>query len=199
MTAGGIGVTPPAAGAGGTAVIVTTGGTGATAAAGASAGAGGGTASNDASCTGVTTGAAADLHAAAAKILIPADMTSKGTCSFSSCHDSSAKKAKLIFDYTSTDLHALLVDKPACEAATYSLVASGGGDASLAKSWIWQKLSSAADGSGNLIVKPEWGTPTSCGQSDGFGVRMPMSGDRLDDTKLGAIKAWICAGAPAPM
>jgi hypothetical protein len=167
------------------------------------AGAGGTAAADPAltSCAGAdTTTPGAMLAANAAAVIVVQSSASMGPCAFSSCHDSGAKKAMLILDGTTAkDLHTLMVDKTSCESATLKLVAPGGGDTALAKSWLWQKLTAPAVADGTLTTKPEWGTPTNCGQMSGqaFGVRMPFSGDNglLDATKLNAIRSWICAGA----
>jgi hypothetical protein len=175
----------------------TAGGT-APVAAGSSAAGGGAPAGepNVTTCVGAATGAT--LYADAAAWLLPAGSK---TCAFSSCHDAKAHKASLILEGTDTtmDLKTLLVDKPSCEVPTLSLIASGGGDAALAKSWLWQKLTAPADPSGNVTAKPEWGTATSCGQMGGFGVRMPMGQVDLSPTaKLDAVRSWICGGATGP-
>jgi hypothetical protein len=142
------------------------------------------------------------MNAAAAIVVQTAGMN--GPCAFSSCHDSSAKKAKLVLDGSMVkDLHTLLTDKPACESSTLKLVDSSGGDKALTNSWLWQKLTAPAGaGDGILVTKPEWGAPAAtCGQASGqaFGVRMPFSGDAtllMPTSKLLAIRDWICAGAP---
>jgi hypothetical protein len=125
-----------------------------------------------------------------------------GGCAFSSCHNMSAKKANLILDGSMPDLNALLVGKPTCEAPSLVLVDGSGGDAALAKSWIWQKLAAPADSSGNLTANAAWGMAGNCGQSSGagYGQRMPLVGsaDTLAPAKLNAVKSWICAGAKGP-
>lgn len=186
------GGTPPTAGSGGSAGAAgTTGGTGA---------AGGGAVSY--SCP-ASLAAPAALHQAAAMALLPVS-TPNGACSFSSCHDAASKKANLALLATMPlDLKTPTVGKPACEVPSMVLVAAGGGDMALAKSWLWQKLVAPADSGGVIAPKPEWGTMTgSCGQEGGesFGVRMPRS---LTDTLLGAdrltaVRDWICGGAPGP-
>ena len=97
----------------------------------------------------------------------------------------------------------LLVDKASCESPNLKLVDASGGDQGLAHSWLWQKLTAPADSSGKLETKADWGTAAGgCNQESGmgFGLRMPLSGsaDQLTDTKLKAIRNWICAGAPKP-
>jgi hypothetical protein len=84
------------------------------------------------------------------------------------------------------------------------LVDAAGGDAALAKSWLWLKLAAPADSTGAVTANPAWGTAaTSCSQDPGqaFGARMPRSGTdmQLSMEKLTAIRDWICAGAPGPM
>ena len=155
------------------------------------------------SCAGAPTGAET-LHAGALAALIPASADIKGPCAFGSCHDSNANKAQLILDHGTTDLHALLVTRPACEVAELALVDDSGGDPALAKSWLWQKLTAPADSKGALTKKDAWGAAVeTCGQSSGdapFGLRMPLSGtpDMLDASRLEPIRSWICAGAPGP-
>jgi len=141
------------------------------------------------------------LGTAAAAVIVVQTASMAGPCAFSSCHDTSAKKAKLILDGSAgKDLHALMVDKASCESAMLKLVDSRGGDAALANSWLWQKLTAPAVMDGTLTTEPTWGTPTNCGQmaNQPFGVRMPFSGDAttLDAAKLATIGSWICAGAP---
>jgi hypothetical protein len=129
-------------------------------------------------------------------------ITMMGTCAFSSCHDMSAHKAKLILDTTAgTDLNMLTVGKPSCESPNLKLVDAAGGDQGLAKSWLWQKLTAPAAADGTMTAKPEWGTAVNCGQASGqaFGLRMPWmsTADLLKPTsKLTDIQNWICAGAP---
>jgi hypothetical protein len=177
------------------------GGTGAVAGT-AAAGSGGSAGTATLTCATATMGAPATLHAAVVAAIIPATPDAKGSCAFGSCHDGTSKKAMVILDSTSTNLHTLLVDKPACETAGLKVVDSRGGDVGLTNSWLWQKLSAPCDASGVMVTKPEWGTPVNCGQMAGqaFGARMPMSGTdtQLGADKLAAIRDWICAGAPGP-
>jgi hypothetical protein len=195
-------------------------GTGATSGTGASAGKSGGGGGTGGATGMAGTGGGADLscamadktatpsalHAAAmAAFGLPiADSTMKGPCSFSACHDTGAKKAKLLLEGV-TDLNALLVDKPSCETLTLKLVDSHGGDAALANSWLWQKLVAPANASGVLASKPEWGAGgQACmqmGTGQPFGLRMPWSNMETKLTppeKLKAVLSWICAGAPKP-
>jgi len=169
--------------------------------------AGTGTAGTGAAAPGLTcadadtTTPAAMLHANAAAAMFPPMPGMNGGCAFSSCHGMSAKKANLILDGTMTNLNALLVGKASCEAPSLSLVDGSGGDAALAKSWLWQKLAAPIDTSGNLTANPAWGMSGNCGQSGGtgYGVRMPLGQtDLLAAPKLNAIKSWICAGAKGP-
>jgi hypothetical protein len=198
------GITPMAGtGAGGAA-----GAAGATAGAGPAAGAaamaGGPAAGSGAvgglSCATATMGAATTLHAAAAVALLP-QPTNPG-CSFTSCHNANVKKANLILTAEPVNLRTQLVGKMACEVPALALVATTGGDAALANSWLWQKLTAPVDGSGDLLPKPEWGAGmTGCSQMSGsavFGARMPYGG-MLSMEKLSAVRDWICAGAPGPM
>ena len=169
-------------------------------AAGTAAAGSGGSGSGDLTCAGAKKGTPAELHAAAALALLPT-ATNKG-CAFSSCHDMSSKKAGLTLLEMPNDLRMQLVGKVACEVPTYQLIDTTGGDAALAKSWLWQKFVAPAGSDGQLTPKPEWGTAVpSCGQEMGFGLRMPrsQSADLLTPpSKLEAIRDWICAGAPGP-
>jgi hypothetical protein len=197
-------------GASGTGAVA---GAGVVAGMGMSMGTGGGAAGASAmggtqlTCATASKGAPAALHAAVVSVLLPAmpiDPMKKGPCAFSSCHDLGPKKANLILDGTMVDLNALLVGKAACEVPTLKLVDGSGGDAALANSWLWQKLSAPADSTdGQIKPNAAWGTAmTGCSQSSGqtFGVRMPASGnaETLPDDKLKAVRDWICAGAPKP-
>ena len=121
-------------------------------------------------------------------------------CAFGSCHTEKIKKGQLVLDLTVMDLKAL-VGKPSCEAPALKLVDASGGDAGLAKSWLWLKLVAKIDPSNILISDPSWGAPGACGQMSGqeYGVRMPYGSSEWEETKLAAVKAWICAGAPGPM
>jgi hypothetical protein len=200
--------TLPAAGGGGTAVAGSTaaGSSAAGSTAAGSSAAGGGAAGMAApggamSCPTAPTAAPSALHMAAAVALLPT--TNQGPCSFGSCHDANAKKAGLVLTGMPLDLKAQTVGKLACEVPTMMLVDASGGDAALAKSWLWLKLAAPADSSGVVTPKPEWGSAaTSCGQGadQAFGVRMPFSGTdtQLSMEKLTAVRDWICAGAPGP-
>jgi hypothetical protein len=143
------------------------------------------------------------LHQAAIAALTPISMTNKSPCAFSSCHDNTQKKAGLNLDLGTADLKATLVGKASCEAPTINLIEAGGGDAALAKSWLWLKLTAPIDTAANLNAEAAWGAGNApCGQDPGspFGVRMPKaSGDSLSETRLGPVRDWICAGAPGPM
>jgi hypothetical protein len=150
-----------------------------------------------AGCGAISTAAPSELHAAVAAIVLP-DATNKH-CAFSSCHDANVKKAGLILGDMAADLKLLLVDKPACEAPNLKLVASGGGDAALKNSWLWQKLTAATNASSELVADPTWGMWGSCNQttSNGYGTRMPMTQpEGLPAESLAAVRNWICAGAP---
>jgi hypothetical protein len=193
------GTFPSFAGAGGTGV----GGVSATAGSGAagSATAGSGTAGSAGANAPVPGCEAADptvtgsaAHAGALEIL-----NQTTPCGFANaCHAGSGKAMLTLFSVT--DLRALLVDKPSCEAPTFPRVDSHGGNAALAHSWLWQKLTAPDDRNTDaLIVQAAWGTPGACGQASGFGDRMPMGGvDTLDEQRLSKIRNWICAGAPGP-
>jgi hypothetical protein len=165
----------------------------------AAAGSGGGAASAPLTCKGAKEGAPAELHAAAAAALLP--VPSNLGCAFSSCHDMSSKKAKLTLLAMPNDLMTQLVGKASCEVPSYQLVDTSGGDMALEKSWLWQKFVAPAGSDGQLTPKPEWGDPVlSCGQESGFGLRMPRSNSSmlLTQSKLEAVRDWICAGAPGP-
>jgi hypothetical protein len=143
-------------------------------------------------CDAAMTGTPADLHAAALDAFT-------GSCAFGSCHNADGNRAMLVI-VDGDNLFDKLVDKPACQLPTMSLVKSGGGQAALDGSWIWQKLTSEEDQDLNIVPDPAWGQPTVCGQLQGtFGVRMPMSaGMLLGENRMGAIRNWICAGAMGP-
>jgi hypothetical protein len=82
------------------------------------------------------------------------------------------------------------------------VVKSGGGQAALDGSYLWQKLTAPVDAAGDVIAKPEWGAGvTTCNQTGAnpFGVRMPPIGMDISDTRLAPIRNWICAGAMGPM
>jgi hypothetical protein len=143
------------------------------------------------------------LHANAMAAIV-AGTANKLPCAFSSCHDSTQKKAGLNLDTGLTDLKAALVGKPSCEAPTIPLVDASGGDAALAKSWLWLKLQGPIDASTNLTADPSYGAGNlPCAQDPGapWGVRMPKSGgaDGLSQMRLDPVREWICAGAPGPM
>lgn len=207
------GTTAPPAGTSGAAGNAGTGmsaaGSGAVSGGGAAGGgaAGTGSAGTGASggaltCAGATMGAPAALHMAAAMAILPT--TNQGPCAFGSCHDDKSKKAGLsLVGGAMLDLKSQTVGKTACEAPTLMIVDGSGGDAALAKSWLWQKLTSTADSDGALKTNAAWGTPSlTCGQTSGqdFGIRMPWTNTDmpLGMDKLKAIRDWICAGAPGP-
>lgn len=153
------------------------------------------------SCGAASTLPGPMLHDMAKGFLIPKAESPMSPCAFGSCHTEKLKKAQLVLDLSITDLKATLVDKPSCEAPALKLVASGGGDAALQKSWLWLKLTAPADASDVLTSNPAWGTPGNCGQMSGqdYGVRMPFGAGAWEDNKKAAVKAWICAGAPGAM
>jgi hypothetical protein len=120
-------------------------------------------------------------------------------CAFSSCHSASGKRAGLVLEGETSDLHMLLVDKKPCEAPNLKLVDASGGDAALVNSWVWQKLVAPADAGGDVTANAAWGAPGSCGQSatGTYGQRMPASNPAgLAKESLDKVRAWICAGAP---
>ncbi|HKP56741.1 MAG TPA: hypothetical protein VJV78_08475, partial [Polyangiales bacterium] len=152
-------------------------------------------------CAGASTAAPAALHMAAAMALLP--VMNQGPCAFGSCHDANAKKAGLALTAMPFDLKMQTVGKTACEAPSMKVVDGSGGDAGLAKSWLWHKLASPAGSDGAMTADPAWGAAAaSCGQAPGqdFGVRMPYSGTdtQLSMEKVMAVRDWICAGAPGP-
>jgi hypothetical protein len=183
------GTLPGIAGASATGV----GGVSASAGSGAAGGAGASAAVPGCEAADPTvTGSAA--HAGALEIL-----AQQSPCGFANACHAGTGKAMLVLLGTN-DLKALLVDKPSCEAPTFPRVDSKGGNAALAHSWLWQKLTAPDDKSNDaLIVQSAWGTPGACGQASGFGDRMPMGGvDTLDEPRLSKVRNWICAGAPGP-
>jgi len=135
------------------------------------------------------------LHAAAADVL-----TMMSPCGFSSCHVGTGKAGLVLLG--ATNLNMLLVGKPSCEAPNVPLVDGAGGDAGLLHSYIWIKLTGAADSGGSIMGDPAWGTGGACGQTPSapYGIRMPQMATNMttSDTRLAAIRNWICAGAPAP-
>jgi hypothetical protein len=125
-------------------------------------------------------------------------------CGIGMCHAGTGQAGLALVG--TTDLKALLVGKPACEAPTLLLVDPQGGDAALANSWLWQKLTAPAMSTDMLIAQPAWGTAAACPtmgfgktMTDGFGDRMPYGSlDTLKPDPLAKIRDWICAGAPGP-
>lgn len=156
--------------------------------------------SGDFACGAASTKTPAELYDAAAMAFLPPSPDQMLPCAFGSCHNDKKHAASLVLQ-AGGNLQELLVDKPACEAPSLMLVDSSGGDAALAKSFLYLKLAAPVDGSANLIAQPEWGDSASCGQSDGFGVRMPQGGgvDGVGAEKIAIMREWICAGAPGPM
>lgn len=203
-------MTPGAAGAaaagksGGTAGAAPVGTAGMMAAGAAAGGSGAAAGGSLTSCGPASTLPPAMLHQAAVDAIVPKDAMNVSPCAFSSCHNTTQKKAMLNLDVGTMDLKAILVDKPSCEVPALMLVKSGGGDAALTNSWLWQKLTAPDGPSGELTAQPAWGMGgASCGQDSGqpFGVRMPKGtvDMTISASKLDPIKAWICAGAPGPM
>jgi hypothetical protein len=138
-------------------------------------------------------------HADALTILTP-----MVPCAVGACH-AGAGQANLVLMGV-TDLHMALVDKPACEAPMLKLVDSQGGDAALANSWLWQKMTAPTmPNVDTLVVQTSWGTAASCPSTFfpsgtmGFGDRMPYGAIKtLDDPSLAKIRNWICSGAAGP-
>jgi hypothetical protein len=120
-----------------------------------------------------------------------------GGCSFGSCHDADGERAGLII-LPDDNLNTVLVDKAACQVPTLMLVKSGGGNAALDGSWVWQKLVAPKDDSEFLIPQDVWGTAVVCQQTQGFGTRMPMTTIDLSEARLASVRNWICAGAAGP-
>jgi len=167
---------------------------GAVAATGGMGAAGGGASGAVPGCSAATAGAPAMLYTAVHDVL-----SASTPCGFSSCHMGSNARAHLDL-VGAPDLHAALVGKPACEAPNLSIVDGSGGDVGLSKSYMWIKLTGPVDLGAALIPDASWGTAGSCGQSGQmYGLRMPLTNTDmlLDDTRLAAIRNWICAGAPA--
>ena len=134
-----------------------------------------------AGCETAVAGDAVTLHAAASEVL-----TLMTPCGFSSCHAGTGK-ANLILT-GATNLAMLMVDK----------------QAALDRSYLWIKLTGAADASGfiqgDMAV---WGMGGACGQTAAapYGVRMPQmaTAATTSEERLAKIRNWICGGAPAPM
>ena len=141
-------------------------------------------------CEVAVAGEPAALHAEAITAL-------KGGCSFSSCHDADGERAGLII-LEGDNLNMTLVDKPACQVPTLLIVKSGGGNAALDGSWLWQKLIAPKDSSEFIIPQDVWGMPVVCQQTQGFGTRMPMTNIDLSPERIASIRNWICAGAAGP-
>lgn len=144
-------------------------------------------------------GALSEADAGALHAQVAALLTPQSPCGFSACHAGSRAKAGLRLSGIA-DLRAQLVDKPACEAPSLSLVDGAGGAEALARSWLWQKLAAPADPSGALLAQPAWGSAESCGQapSEPFGTLMPLAAGSLAADELAVVRRWICAGAPGP-
>jgi hypothetical protein len=169
----------------------TVGGTGGTGTAGSGSVASAGCAAADMTMT------PSALHAGALNVL-----ASPATCAIStSCHKGTSARANLNL-LGVTDLRAVLVGKPACEAPNLALIDGSGGDLALARSYLWLKLTGPVDLSAALTGDPSWGTNPACGQQPGqpYGLRMPMTGTAmlLEDPRLVAVRDWICGGAPGP-
>jgi hypothetical protein len=180
-------------GAGGVGGVVGgTGGMGGMAGGGTGGGGAGGMMGGDTvpGCDAAMSGEPAALHAAALDAFT-------GGCSFSSCHDADGERAAFIV-VEGDNLNTVMVDKAACQVPTLSLVKSGGGDAALTGSWVWQKLVAPDDADTFIIPQDVWGAPVVCQQTQGFGTRMPMTGIDLSEARIAAIRNWICAGAAGP-
>ena len=171
-----------------------TGGMGGSGAGGGGAGgggAGGAGGSTVAGCEAAMTGTPAELHAAALMAL-------RASCGSSgSCHDGDRGNQGMLGILEGANLNTLLV-KAACQAPAMKLVSSDSGNAALDASYLWQKITAPVDRSMLLIAKPEWGASATCGQPTGFGERMPWGGLPFPESRLTAVRNWICAGAPGP-
>ena len=147
-------------------------------------------------CAGTDMGMApADLHAAAAAVL-----TAAAPCGSSSCHGGSRARAGLEL-LEVPNLNEALVGKFACEAPNLPLIDGSGGAAALANSFLWYKITGAAE-AGILPGDPAtFGMAGACGQpgDQPYGELMPKGGGQMSEERLAPIRAWICAGAPAPL
>jgi hypothetical protein len=141
------------------------------------------------------------LHAAAAEVLAV-----MSPCGFGGCHVGTNPAAKLLLT-GATDLRATLVDKVSCEAPNMKLIDGSSGDAAVANSWLWIKLTSPATDTAGITASPadetKWGPTGVCGQQPGlkYGQRMPATQaatETLSEARLSKIRNWICAGAPGP-
>jgi hypothetical protein len=118
------------------------------------------------------------------------------SCSVSSCHGDAAE-ANLNLK-SGSDLRAMFVSVPACEAPGFNLVEPGKPE----KSWLWIKLTGkiSSEITGDLVPQKDWGTAgTDCPGAGGFGKRMPrVSPYSLKPEELERVRSWIEAGAPGP-
>jgi hypothetical protein len=192
-TLGGAGVSGGGAGASGTTAGAGGGAGGAMAGAGAAGMGGGG---QFAGCEVADMSAAPSaLHAAAAAVL-----TMASPCGFGSCHAGVGKAGLVLLN--ATDLRMTTVGKASCQVPAIPVVDDAGGNAGLANSWLWLKLTAPADASGVITGDAAWGAGVNCGQMGGqmYGLRMPASNTDtpLEEARLAAIRNWICAGAPGP-
>ena len=172
-------------------------GNGGTGGAGGGAGMGGGGLTGECAGVDISMGGPA-LHAAALQVLNAAS-----PCGFSSCHMPPGKAMLVLLGVT--DLKATLVGKPSCEAPTLSLdrCLRERGRARQELDVAEAERPTDGTGSGKIVEQAAWGMNGTCGQDPDkpFGQRMPWGGGdmQLSAERLGAIKAWICGGAPGPM
>lgn len=143
----------------------------------------------------------AALYAGASEALTSADSKVSSCGAIDACHKGRGKAGLVLLG--AQDLNTLLVGKASCEVPNIPLVDSSGGDTGLEHSWLWIKLTAPTDSLGQIVAKPEWGTPGNCNQdmTGTFGLRMPwgLTGDSyLKDESMAKIRNWICAGAPSP-
>lgn len=147
-----------------------------------------------AACAGTSEDEAEGSYEQVAALLGVAEGAS--TCALASCHGSAAEGELELAD--GANLRTLLVDVPACEAPSLSLVKPGSPD----ESWLWIKLSGELEDedSGDLVVAQAWGTAgKNCRGATGFGKRMPrVAPYALKKADLAKIRAWIENGAPGP-
>jgi len=170
------------------------GGGGASGSSGAGGSAGGKMPTGECAMANLSIGNSA-LHANAMMAL------TSNTCSGStSCHQGNPGKAMLSLK-DKTDMRALLVGKPACNAPNLHLVDGRGDAAALANSWLWIKLTGTVNSTNEVTGMASWGTPGNCEQPTvgTYGIRMPFGfGSGMTWSDVNKVRDWICAGAPGP-
>lgn len=201
--AGGAGTGVSGAGAGGAAGVAGSAGVGGGAgvSGAGTGGAAGAAAPMVAGCEVAVMAAPATLHAAVAALLNPPAPAPPTPCGFSSCHAGAGKAGLSLLG--AADMRAAMVDKPSCQAPNLPLVDGRGGQVALDNSYLWIKLTGAADAAGIMIGDPAWGMGGACGQSAAapYGGRMPQMASAMttSEDRLATIRNWICGGAPGPM